>query len=127
MRNRITLIHFVYGFRTDLTFTLDNNILYSEILINSDFSFELDELLSQDVDRVLDITKLILVSAFLDSITQLRDFPEGALVWALYSEQSRNFTLENEGIEINPLYPQGFLLQIDLSSDFSFLDIFLDL
>lgn len=108
--NTITVASSADGVNFFVTeFILDNNILYTEVMYN-------------DADSRITAIKVILAVALIDSVGQIKGYPEKMLSKALGEEVAMNYTIEKEGVEIKQLNDSGMVLKVDLNSDFSFLN-----
>lgn len=66
------------------------------------------------------VVKSILTTVLFDCVAQLKGYPERTLTLRLAEDESRYYTLENEGVEIG--VDNGLIMKIDLNNNFDFLN-----
>lgn len=66
------------------------------------------------------IVKALLATVMFDCVGQVKGYSDGFLTQRLSGDESRYYTLENEGIEI--VEDNGIIMKIDLNSNFDFLN-----
>lgn len=95
--------------RVSIEFILEDNILYIEVFYD-------------EIEPMLSAAKMMASILVADCVGALKGYPEGALIKAVTKENAKNFTIENEGIEIRQLNSeQSGMIKIDLKSDLPFL------
>lgn len=108
--NGITISSSGNGLYYTVEFELNNDILSTQI--------EYDK---QEYRNSL--IKLYLALPLVDSVGQMKGYADKTLFNALNKEEAKNYTLENEGVEIkNAPNSKDIIIRVDLNSDFSFLN-----
>ena len=110
IENKILVYTSGNGISFNVEFILDNNILYAKMI-------------NGEEDSKISAIKLLLAIILADSVGQVKGYPEGLLCVDLLDEAARNYTIENEGIEIKQLdNGEIIIVSIDLKSSFPFLN-----
>lgn len=108
--NNINIISSGDGLYFNVNFVCQDNILSTEVRVDATESREI-------------IAKIMLGITLLDSVAQIKGYPERTLTNALNEDAAMYYTLENEGVEMEVLgNNEGMAIKIDLDSDLSFLN-----
>ena len=98
------------GLYFNVKFTLEDNILFTEIEDN-------------EIEPREPMIRTMLGIILFDCVSQTKGYPERALTQALNDDIAMNYTLENEGVELKALDNGGLAMRIDVNSNLSFLNM----
>lgn len=108
--NNITVLGSGDGINTTVVFTLEGDIL-STVIVNDT---------KNPQKPVLEILHAM---SLLDSIGEYKGYPERTIINEFDKEESKYYTVENEGIEIKQDSDTGnAIIKVDLNKSFSFLN-----
>ena len=87
-----------------------------------------DNILSTEIDNTssdtrMAYTQLLLSLMLVDCVIQTKGYPDRAFATTIADKESLDYTLENDGVEIKKSDDGNYILvNVDLDSDFSFLN-----